>query len=65
MLGLARLATFFLLCPFALSSFVIDIASDLISFSHIKCVILVFDDPGNLGRDIFKQLGMPSKKIIM
>ena len=64
MFGLAHLATFFLLCPSALSSFVIDIASDLISFSHIKCVIVVIDDPGNLGRDIFKQLEVQSRVVL-
>ena len=64
MLGLPRLATFFLLCPSAHSSSLIDIASDLISFSHVKCVILVIDESGNLRRNIFKQLEVQSKVVL-
>ena len=55
---------FFLFCTSVLHCFLLDIVSDLISFSHVKSVIFILDDLENLGsvrRDILRQVEVPSK----
>ena len=58
----------FLVCPSVLHCFLRDIASDLISFSHIKSVIFILDDLENIGstkEDIFRQSEVQTKVILM
>ena len=68
MTPLSPLATiFFLFYPSVLHCVLLDIVSDLISFSHVKSVIFILDDLENLGsvhRDILRQVEVPSKFIL-